>query len=83
MEFDKTLIFTDIETDGALSGPSYERLRALQGAVHCQIVASGGVSNNQDIERLTQMGLYGAIIGKAYYAGTIELAEAVRTGGEQ
>ena len=64
----KTLIFTDIETDGALSGPSYERLRALQGAVNCQIVASGGVSDNQDIERLARMGLYGAIIGKAYYA---------------
>ena len=79
----KTLIFTDIETDGALSGPSYERLCALQGAVNCQIVASGGVSDNQDIERLARMGLYGAIIGKAYYAGTIDLAEAVRTGGEQ
>lgn len=79
----KTLIFTDIETDGALSGPSYTRLEALQKAVSCQIVASGGVSNNQDIERLAAMGLYGAIIGKAYYAGTIDLAQAVKTGGEQ
>lgn len=79
----KTLIFTDIETDGALSGPSYGRLEQLQQAVNCQIVASGGVSNNQDIERLAAMGLYGAIIGKAYYAGTIDLAQAVKTGGEQ
>ena len=79
----KTLIFTDIETDGALSGPSYRRLRELQEAVHCQIVASGGVSCNADIERLAEMGLYGAIIGKAYYAGTIDLAQAVVTGGEQ
>ena len=79
----KTLIFTDIETDGALSGPSYARLEQLQQAVNCQIVASGGVSNNQDIERLAAMGLYGAIIGKAYYAGTIDLAQAVRAGGEQ
>lgn len=79
----KTLIFTDIETDGALSGPSYARLEALQKAVSCQIVASGGVSNNQDIERLAAMGLYGAIIGKAYYAGTIDLAQAVKAGGEQ
>lgn len=79
----KTLIFTDIETDGALSGPSYARLEQLQQAVNCQIVASGGVSNNQDIERLAAMGLYGAIIGKAYYAGTIDLAQAVKAGGEQ
>lgn len=79
----KTLIFTDIETDGALSGPSYTRLEALQKAVSCQIVASGGVSNNQDIEYLAAMGLYGAIIGKAYYAGTIDLAQAVKAGGEQ
>lgn len=79
----KTLIFTDIETDGALSGPSYDRLRALQQAVSCQIIASGGVSNNQDIEELAAMGLYGAIIGKAYYAGTIDLAQAVAAGGEQ
>ena len=79
----QTLIFTDIETDGALSGPSYARLEALQQAVSCQIIASGGVSCNEDIERLAEMNLYGAIIGKAYYAGTIDLAQAVRTGGEQ
>ena len=79
----KILIFTDIETDGALSGPSYERLRTLQGAVSCRIIASGGVSNNQDIENLAAMDLYGAIIGKAYYAGTIDLAKAVIAGGEQ
>ena len=79
----KTLIFTDIETDGALSGPSYARLKELQAAVGCQIVASGGVSCNADIEGLAEMGLYGAIIGKAYYAGTIDLAQAVVTGGEQ
>lgn len=79
----RTLIFTDIETDGALSGPSYDRLRALQQAVSCRIIASGGVSSNRDIENLAGMGLYGAIIGKAYYAGTIDLAQAVRTGGEQ
>ncbi len=79
----KTLIFTDIETDGALSGPSFARLEALQKAVGCRIIASGGVSNNEDIRRLEQLGLYGAIIGKAYYAGTIDLAQAVADGGAQ
>ena len=79
----KTLIFTDIATDGMLSGPSFDALERLQQAVSCQIVASGGVSNNEDIRRLNAMGLYGAIIGKAYYAGTIDLAEAVKEAGDQ
>ncbi|MGE4275739.1 MAG: 1-(5-phosphoribosyl)-5-[(5-phosphoribosylamino)methylideneamino]imidazole-4-carboxamide isomerase [Lawsonibacter sp.] len=79
----KTIIFTDIETDGTLSGPSFNRLGALQQVVSCQIVASGGVSNNLNIQKLEAMGLYGAIIGKAYYAGTIDLAQAVADGGAQ
>ena len=79
----KTIIFTDIATDGMLSGPSFERLAALQRAVSCQITASGGVSSNEDLSRLNQMGLYGAIIGKAYYAGTVDLPRAVKEAGEQ
>lgn len=71
------LIFTDIETDGALSGPSFTRLQALQTAVDCRIIASGGVSCNADIAALRARHLYGAIIGKAYYAGAIDLAQAV------
>ena len=79
----KTIIFTDIDTDGTLSGPSMERLAALSRAVSCRIVASGGVSSNGDIRALASMGLYGAIIGKAYYAGTLDLARAVEDGGDQ
>ena len=79
----KTLIFTDIDTDGALSGPSFDRLERLQRAVSCRLIASGGVSCNEDVARLAEMGLYGAIIGKAYYAGTIDLARCVKVGGEQ
>ena len=79
----KTIIFTDIATDGMLSGPSFARLDALQRAVNCQIVASGGVSSNGDLFQLSAMGLYGAIIGKAYYAGTVDLAAAVREEGKQ
>ena len=79
----KTIIFTDIAADGMLSGPSYEQLAALQGAVSCQIVASGGVTTLDDVKRLRDMGLYGAIIGKAYYAGTLDLAEAIREAGDQ
>ena len=79
----KTLIYTDIATDGMLSGPNFSQLAALQKAVSCDIVASGGVTTLDDVKRLRDMGLYGAIIGKAYYAGTLDLAEAVREAGPQ
>ena len=79
----RIIIFTDIETDGMLSGPSFGRLKQLQQAVSCSIIASGGVSCNGDIVELEQKGLYGAIIGKAYYAGAIDLAQAVKDGGPQ
>lgn len=79
----KMIVFTDIATDGMLSGPSYERLAALQRQYSGQIVASGGVTTVDDVKRLRDMGLYGAIIGKAYYAGTLDLAEAVREAGDQ
>ena len=79
----KTIIFTDIATDGMLSGPSFVRLKALQTAYGGQIVASGGVSCNEDLRQLAAMGLYGAIIGKAYYAGTVDLAAAAAESGPQ
>lgn len=79
----KTIIFTDIDTDGTLQGPAYDKLAALKQRVSCNIIASGGVSCNDDIVKLQAMGLYGAIIGKAYYAGTIDLAQAARDAGLQ
>jgi len=77
------LIFTDIDTDGALTGPAWARLEALQGACGCDLIASGGVSCNGDIVRLAEMGLSGAIIGKACYAGAVDLVQAVKDGGTQ
>lgn len=77
------IIFTDIDTDGTLSGPSYTSLARLQQAVGCSITASGGVSCNEDLRRLKEMGLYGAIIGKAWYAGKIDLPLAVKEAGTQ
>lgn len=79
----QTIVYTDIATDGMLSGPSYDQLIALQKAVSCRIVASGGVTTLDDIKRLRDMGLYAAIIGKAYYAGTLDLTEAVKEAGPQ
>ena len=79
----KIIIFTDIETDGMLTGPSWECLESLQRKTACRIIASGGVSSNEDIRRLRDMGLYGAIVGKAYYTGAVDLARAVKEAGEQ
>lgn len=79
----RTIIFTDISTDGMLSGPSFAWLERLQQSVSCRIIASGGVAQLNDILALRDMGLYGAIIGKAYYAGTIDLVQAIREAGEQ
>jgi len=79
----KYIIFTDIETDGTLSGPSFARLEELKRAVSCSITASGGVSSNADLRRLGEMGLYAAIVGKAWYAGAVDLRQAVEEGGPQ
>ncbi len=73
----KTLICTDISKDGAMQGTNRALYRDLSREFHMQIVASGGVSTIEDIRHLTDLGLYGAIIGKAYYTGAIDLKEAI------
>lgn len=79
----KYIIFTDIDTDGTLSGPAFSRLEVMREAVGCSVTASGGVGSNADLRRLGEMGLYAAIVGKAWYAGQVDLAQAVREGGPQ
>ena len=71
------IIFTDIDTDGMLAGPSCGRLLELKEAVGCRITASGGVSSNADLRALRNMELYAAIVGKAGYAGPVALRQAV------
>lgn len=71
------LIFTDISRDGTLTGPNLDQLGQLQQAVSCRITASGGVKDIEDIRNLKEMGLYGAIAGKAIYSGTLDLKEAI------
>ena len=73
----KTLICTDISRDGAMRGTNREMYRELSEALGLQITASGGVSTMEDIESLRDMNLYGAIIGKAYYTGDIDLKKAI------
>lgn len=72
-----TLICTDISRDGAMQGTNHDLYRELTRRFDLRLIASGGVSSLDDVRRLRQMGLYGAIIGKAYYTGAIDLKEAV------
>lgn len=73
----RTIICTDISRDGALQGTNLSLYRTLSRRYDVQITASGGVSSMDDIDALRAMDLYGAIIGKAYYTGAIDLREAV------
>ena len=73
----KTLICTDISKDGAMQGTNHELYRELSEKFDMQITASGGVSSIEDVKKLRKLDLYGAIIGKAYYTGAIDLKEAI------
>ena len=72
-----TVICTDISRDGAMRGTNREMYRMLSKKYRLNITASGGVSTLEDVRSLRAMNLYGAIIGKAYYTGDINLKEAV------
>lgn len=74
----KTIICTDISKDGAMKGANHALYRDLSEKFDMQLVASGGVSSIEDVKRLSELGIYGAIIGKAYYTGAIDLFEAIR-----
>lgn len=71
------IIFTDISKDGTLQGPNFDQLQRLNDAVSCNIIASGGVSCLDDIIKLNDLGLYGAIAGKAIYSKALSLEDAV------
>ncbi len=73
----KTIICTDISKDGAMKGTNRELYRQLSEDLHIDIIASGGVSSIDDVKALADMNLYGAIIGKAYYTGAIDLRKAL------
>ncbi len=71
-----TIIYTDIATDGMLTGPNFGEMETMLGALRCQLIASGGVSSAADVRRLGKMpGLYGCIIGKALYDGAVTLKD--------
>ncbi len=77
-----TVIYTDIARDGMLMGPNFSAYRDLSKVDGLQIIASGGVSTETDVQALAGLGLYGAIIGKAIYDGRIDLRRAIAAGKE-
>ncbi len=78
----RTVICTDVSRDGAMRGTNLELYRELQSSLSMDIIASGGVSDLEDVQMLKKTGVCGAIIGKALYTGDIDLAEAVRISKE-
>ncbi|MBR3095040.1 MAG: 1-(5-phosphoribosyl)-5-[Clostridia bacterium] len=73
----KNIICTDISRDGAMRGTNLGLYQKLAEQFTMDITASGGVSSLDDVKQLRSMNLYGAIIGKAYYTGTVDLKEAI------
>lgn len=73
----KTIICTDVSKDGAMQGTNHELYKELTKRFKIDFTASGGVSSIEDVKKLKELGIYGAIIGKAYYTGAISLKEAI------
>ena len=79
----KTVIYTDISRDGALSGTNMDIYETLLGIEGLNLVASGGISAADELTRLRELGVSGAIVGKAIYAGRMTLEDALAAAGEQ
>lgn len=75
----KTIICTDISKDGAMKGTNFDLYKTLKAKLQINITASGGVSSLNDVKELAKLNLYGAIIGKAYYTGAVNIKEAIKT----
>lgn len=74
----KTLVYTDILRDGMLKGPNFEIYEMLSKETNLDIIASGGVSTIEDVKKLSEMNLYGAIIGKALYDERLDFEEVIK-----
>ena len=72
------IIYTDITKDGMMTGPNFERTKALVEAVQIPVIASGGISSIDDIKKVAGLGAAAAIIGRSLYEGTLKLSEAIR-----
>ena len=77
------IVYTDIATDGMMAGPNVEAMAEMQRSVDAPVIASGGVTTIDDVQRLNEAGMAGCIIGRALYEGTIELERALQVAGSQ
>lgn len=73
----KTLIYTDISKDGKLEGTNMEVYKRLAATVKCDVIASGGVTFEHELKALSELGIYGSIVGKAIYAGQLDLKKII------
>lgn len=69
----RTIVYTDIARDGMLKGPNFESINFLKDRINIDIIASGGVSSEEDLKKLKEVGVAGAIVGKALYEGRVDL----------
>ncbi len=74
----RTIISTDISKDGAMQGANHALYQTLKEQLNLNVIASGGVSSIEDVKKLKEIDLYGAIIGKAYYTKAISIKEAIK-----
>ena len=77
------LLYTDVSKDGMLNGPNLHHTRLLAEAGKVPVIASGGVGNINDIVQLRKLPVWGAIVGRSLYEGTLDLQQAIRVAGEQ
>jgi phosphoribosylformimino-5-aminoimidazole carboxamide ribotide isomerase len=77
------IVYTDIAKDGMMAGPNVPAMEAMQRAVDCPVIASGGVTTLDDVRRLAAAGMSGCIIGRALYEGSLSLGEALAVAGGQ
>lgn len=73
----KTIVYTDILKDGMLQGPNFIELKAVNEATTMDVIASGGVTTEEDVHKLKEQNMYGAIIGKALYDGTLDFTKLI------
>ena len=76
----KHVIYTDISRDGMMTGPNVEGVRRMVEETGMDVIASGGMSAPDDVRRIMETGASGVIIGKALYAGAIDLKKAIEMG---
>jgi phosphoribosylformimino-5-aminoimidazole carboxamide ribotide isomerase len=73
----RRLIYTDIKRDGTLTEPNFDMISRLLNEINVPVIAAGGISQMEHLQRLKELGVEGAIIGKALYTGDIDLPEAI------